>query len=153
MRLRGRNARAGFLRYFRRLQPHLCGRNRTTDELLMSGNLRQVGSADGKVRVKNNGPVVAGAGDPCCCATPCTTCAGTQGSASIVKSGTCGTCRAFGTATFVAIGAGTGACEWLWLLDLGGGVEYRLKLDYCARNSKFYAVIDLQSTSVAVWGS
>jgi hypothetical protein len=41
----------------------------------MAGNLIQVGS-DGKVRVKSNGIVVAGAGDPCCCSPCIQTCGG-----------------------------------------------------------------------------
>lgn len=40
----------------------------------MAGNLLQVGNADGKVRVKSNGVVVAGASDPCCCAVACPAC-------------------------------------------------------------------------------
>jgi hypothetical protein len=43
----------------------------------MSGNLVQVGS-DNRVRVKDNKVVVAGASDPCCCTTPCCTCAQCQ---------------------------------------------------------------------------
>lgn len=39
-------------------------------DTLNAGNRVQVGSTNGRVRVKNNGIVVAGASDPCCCAPP-----------------------------------------------------------------------------------
>jgi hypothetical protein len=57
----------------------------------MAGNLIQIGSTDGKIRIKTNGIVVAGAADPCCCGIPdptmCAYCGGDVPNFSINISG------------------------------------------------------------------
>lgn len=63
----------------------------------MAGNLLQIGNSDGKIRIKSNGVIVAGVGDPCCCVATCSECASGTTPATIrcVVSGVtlCGTCK------------------------------------------------------------
>jgi hypothetical protein len=107
----------------------------------MAGNLRQIGSADGKVRVKTNGPVVAGASDPCCCSDPCSSCAGTQNGASGVVSGSCsgGSCSsAGGTYGYINFSSTSTYCRWVWDRAAHNIV---FLLFFCKATSKWYASI------------
>lgn len=60
-------------------------------EVFNAGNYAQVGS-DNAARVKDNGLVVAGDSDPCCCAPPCSTCANISGAVVTFSGITACTC-------------------------------------------------------------
>lgn len=104
----------------------------------MAGNGIQV--ASGGISVKNNGIVVAGSVDQCCC-TPCTSCTATQPSAIITVSGSCasGCSAAAGTIPWRGFGPfGSDACIWVWLKE---SFEQTIELDviFCPDAGLWYA--------------
>jgi hypothetical protein len=113
---------------------------------LGAGDLRQVGSADGKVRVKSNGPVVAGSGDPCCCAPPPANCSNLPSAASAIVTGaTGGGSVANGTYSFNA-NYSQSACCVIFLTAIAG---YELWLVYWKSDGHFWSAL---STGGATWG-
>lgn len=100
----------------------------------MAGNLLQVGSSDGKLRIKSDGIVVAGASDPCCCdGVACTNCDTGSGASQyqvIIAGWTGCTCVDRGVGVLASI---VGDLNGTWTLDYDAGNSGTiLGITYCS---------------------
>lgn len=139
---------------FRRLPSGLWLPSTAVPFLGMAGNLVQVGSSDGKVRVKSNGPVVAGASDPCCCSSsvPCTDCNGTQNSVSVTISGSCaalcsGAAGTYAWGSFTTAGSPVKSCRWQWTQG-----SFFFNIQFCLATALFLSNIGHSSPNGIPFG-